>query len=67
MSLCPNCKEKLELLVKELKKTTSPNSHTWNEEQDKTKRSWSCSNCGFYGSQTTYHKNIRKGRKKINK
>jgi len=67
MSLCPNCKEKLELLVKELKKTTSPNSHTWNEEQDKTKRIWSCSNCGFFGSHTTYKNRRNRRRIKINK
>jgi len=67
MSLCPHCKEKLELLVKEIKRPPKANTNRWNEEQYKTERSWSCSNCGFHGSQTTYHKNIRKGRKKINK
>jgi hypothetical protein len=66
MSLCPNCKEKLEVLVKGLKRPAKANTNRWNEEQDKTKRSWSCLNCGFHGSQTTYHKNIRK-RIKLNK
>jgi predicted nucleic-acid-binding Zn-ribbon protein len=65
MSLCPNCKEKINYVVKEIRRPPAANCNQWNEEQDKTHKSWSCSNCGFHGSQTTYHKNRRK--KKLTK